>query len=85
VAVGECGLDYDRIHFCPSDIQKKYGPTQAQRQTDRHFVYFLNGLSQCRYFEKQFELAEAVKLPMFLHMRAAGEDFSEIVSRNGYR
>jgi TatD DNase family protein len=30
-------------------------------------------------------LAEVVKLPMFLHMCAAGEDFYEIMTRNLHR
>ncbi|KAJ1024757.1 hypothetical protein NDA16_002797 [Ustilago loliicola] len=54
VAVGECGLDYDRLHFSPQDVQKKH-------------------------FATQLDLAAQVKLPLFLHSRAAHPDFVDIV------
>ncbi len=56
VAIGECGLDYDR-NFSPQDIQKKW-------------------------FEEQIKLAEKLNMPLFLHERAAYNDFKDILSKH---
>ncbi|KAI8319633.1 hypothetical protein GQ54DRAFT_299205 [Martensiomyces pterosporus] len=57
VAVGECGLDYDRLHFSGKEPQHKY-------------------------FLRQFELAEATGLPMFLHDRNTDGDFVRCIREN---
>ena len=55
-AFGEIGLDYDRLHFTPKDVQLKY-------------------------FEAQLETAVKVQLPLFLHSRAAHEDFERLLGK----
>jgi TatD DNase family protein len=60
VAVGEFGLDYDRLKFCNAEVQR-------------------------RCFEAQFRLCDELRLPLFLHERAAGDDFCAIVERNRAR
>ncbi|KAA8893822.1 hypothetical protein FN846DRAFT_977285 [Sphaerosporella brunnea] len=51
-AFGEIGLDYDRLHFAPADVQRKW-------------------------FAAQLDVAEEIGLPLFLHSRAAAEDFEK--------
>lgn len=57
IAIGECGLDYDRLHFCTADVQKQY-------------------------FERQLDLVDKYKLPLFLHCRNSANDFYDIIKRN---
>ncbi|XP_024986880.1 putative deoxyribonuclease TATDN1 isoform X5 [Cynara cardunculus var. scolymus] len=52
----------------------------------RHCCHWLKReLRKGRYFERQFELAHLLKLPMFLHMRAAAGDFCDILEQNKQR
>lgn len=55
VAVGECGLDYDR-DFSPRDVQRKW-------------------------FTAQIQLAEELDMPLFLHERAAFQDFYDLLKQ----
>jgi len=59
VAVGECGLDYDRLHFASVETQKKH-------------------------FRSQLSLAKKYHLPLFLHVRAAHQDFVTILREEGF-
>ena len=42
-------------------------------------------LTLCRYFERQFDLAEETGLPMFLHSRAASEDMLTLLKKHRNR
>ncbi|CAE6542159.1 unnamed protein product [Rhizoctonia solani] len=59
VAVGECGLDYDRLHFSPVHTQQTH-------------------------FRSQLSLAKKYNLPLFLHVRAAHDDFVRILKEEGF-
>ena len=41
-AIGECGLDYDRLHFCPAETQKIWFERQLKLSHDTKKPLFLH-------------------------------------------
>lgn len=86
VAIGECGLDYDRCVFLDlfvgstvcCDVQSTHGTHGNALGLCR--LHFCDKDTQRKYFRQQFQLAAATRLPMFLHLRAAADDFMQILS-----
>lgn len=78
VAIGECGLDYDRTHFASAAIQQKHF------REYNHVSRLCLPIADYIYTGSQLALAKKYQLPLFLHSRAAHNDLVRILSEEGF-
>jgi TatD DNase family protein len=79
VAIGECGLDYERLNFCDMETQKKYilgNFSYVIVESTKIKLFFY------RYFELQIGIIEQTRLPLFLHCRGAANDMIDILRKH---
>lgn len=83
VAIGECGLGSDLSSFSPvalcPEIISVYPNSSACSISDYDRLHFSPAEIQRPHFASQLALAKKHSLPLFLHSRAAHEDFALIM------